>query len=317
MKRFLFLNLLLASMAAAAGVDDATPSKDGWRRFTSASGAQAPSKDTGGRPRATLVLANKPPAVGDRKLPVVETDTVGMSRVVEYTDQDIIRVRTRLRYTTVIVLPQNEQIMDFVIGDKEFWVVNGAANLAYVKPAKAGAATNLTLVSTRNIVYSFILAEVGEGAPDLKIFVKPNDETMLLALNSPAKYVPVERIDDYRQQAEAARNQAKDAKLAGQKSVETQVSAYKNAYPASVRFEYRFERGKKPFDVTEIFNDGKFTFIKAHPEETPTLYEVKDGNPNLVNFTFRDGTYVVDKVLESGYLAIGKKRFVFTRERVQ
>ena len=80
-----------------------------------------------------------------------------------------------------------------------------------------------------------------------------------------------------------------------------------------MHFGYRFERGKKPFDVTEIFNDGKFTYIKAHPEETPTLYELKDGTPSLVNFDYRDGTFVVGKVLESGYLAIGKKHFPFTK----
>ena len=44
----------------------------------------------------------------------------------------------RLRFTTLIVLPKAEQILDFVCGDKEFWVVNGAQNFAYVKPAKAG-----------------------------------------------------------------------------------------------------------------------------------------------------------------------------------
>ena len=265
-------------------------------------------------PKAQPVFATKP-AVADSKPVAAEPETQGIARVVEYTERDIIPLRTRLRYTTVIALPAGEQIMDFVIGDKDNWVVNGATNLAYVKPAKAAATTNLNLVSTRGIVYSFVLAEVGDGIPDLKLFVKPQGEEIKLALSSPAKYVPVERIDEYRQQADAARNQANVAQQAAQKSIESQVSAFKNTYPSSVHFEYRFERGKKPFGVTEIFHDGKFTYIKAKTEETPTLYEVKDGTPNLVNFEYRDGTYVVGKVLESGYLAIGKKRFAFTREQ--
>lgn len=56
------------------------------------------------------------------------------------------------------------------------------------------------------------------------------------------------------------------------------------------------------------------TYIQATPEETPALYEVKDGKPNLTNFEYRNGTYIVTKILDSGYLAIGKARMNFTRE---
>ncbi len=277
------------------------------------------------RPRATSAYYREPDVkarpvfavkrgASDQAASVLEPVTAGMAREIEYGQHDIILVRTRLRYTTVIALPAAEQIMDFVIGDKDNWIVNGAANLAYIKPAKADAATNLNLVSTRGIIYSFMLAEVADGVPDLKLFVKPHDEEIELALRSPAKFVAVDRIDDYRQQAEIARTQARETQEAAKKAVENQVSAFKKAYPAKVHAGYRFDRNKKPFDVTDIFDDGKFTYIKAHPEETPTLYEVKDGKPNLVNFEFNDGTYVVAKVLDSGYLAIGKRRFVFTRE---
>ena len=57
----------------------------------------------------------------------------------------------------MIILPEQEEILDFVCGDKEFWVVSGAQNLAYVKPAKAGATTNLNLVTASGNVYSFLL----------------------------------------------------------------------------------------------------------------------------------------------------------------
>ncbi len=264
--------------------------------------------------KARSIFAIKPSA-GDHKSVISGVETPGTARVVEYTERDIISVRTRLRYTTIIALPPGEQIMDFVIGDKDNWVVNGAANLAYVKPAKADAATNLNLISSRNVIYSFVLAELGDGTPDLKIFVQPHGEAIQLALNGPVKYIPVERIDEYRLQAEAARGQAKDAQLAVQKTIESKMSSFTNSYTASVNFGYRFQRNKKPFEVSAIFDDGRFTYIKARPMETPTLYEVKDGTPSIVNFEYRDGTYIVGKVLESGYLAIGKKRFVFTRER--
>ena len=78
------------------------------------------------------------------------------ARVVQYNDRDVIAVNAKLHYTTLIILPKNEQILDFTCGDKEFWVINGNQNFAYVKPAKAGARTNLNLVTAGGNVYSFI-----------------------------------------------------------------------------------------------------------------------------------------------------------------
>ena len=41
---------------------------------------------------------------------------------------------------------------------------------------------------------------------------------------------------------------------------------------------------------------------------------MKDGKPNLVNYELRDGTYVIPKVMDSGYLQLGNKRLEFTRK---
>ena len=66
-------------------------------------------------------------------------DGAGRARTVTYSEHDVVGIQTRLRFTTVIVLPKTEQILDVVCGDKEFWPVSGALNIAYVKPAKARA----------------------------------------------------------------------------------------------------------------------------------------------------------------------------------
>jgi len=58
-------------------------------------------------------------------------------RTVKYSQQDIVAVRAKIRFSTLIVLPANEDILDFATGDKEFWVINGAHNLCYLHPAKA------------------------------------------------------------------------------------------------------------------------------------------------------------------------------------
>ena len=211
------------------------------------------------------------------------------ARVVHYGDQDIIPVKTRLRFTTLIVLPKNEQIMDFVCGDKEFWVVNGAQNFAYVKPAKAASRTNLNLVAASGNVYSFVVQESADVQPDLKIFVEPRDQSMISALNGPPKFVPAQQLDDFRQQVEIARTQVREARAAAQAAIDRDESAFRNEYPSKIKFEYRFDRDRKPFQVSAIFHDDRFTYIQARPEETPALYEVKDGETEPHQFSIQSG----------------------------
>ena len=44
------------------------------------------------------------------------------------------------------------------------------------------------------------------------------------------------------------------------------------------------------------------------------MYEMRDGKPNLVNYELRDNTYIISKVIDSGYVELGKKRMDFTRK---
>jgi hypothetical protein len=41
---------------------------------------------------------------------------------------------------------------------------------------------------------------------------------------------------------------------------------------------------------------------------------MKDGKPNLVNYDLREGTYIIPKVMASGYVELGNKRMEFTRK---
>ena len=58
-------------------------------------------------------------------------------RVAAAEDQ-IVNVRAKTRHTTVIVLPATETVLDFVVGDSEYWHLTGAANLAFLKPVAEG-----------------------------------------------------------------------------------------------------------------------------------------------------------------------------------
>ena len=235
------------------------------------------------------------------------------ARLVTYSAADVITVRTKVRYTTLLVLPKTEQILDFTCGDKEFWVINGNQNFAYVKPAKEGAQTNLNLVTASGNIYSFILTEVSDqpkAEPDLKIFVELKDEGMQAASQGTPRFVSADELESYKEKLVKAKEESDHIKEAQQATINQGISRF----ISNVRFPYRFEAGKRPFYVRAMYHDDRFTYIQARPEETPTLYENKDGQPNLVNFEYKDGVYVVTKILDNGYLVIGKQRLAFTRE---
>jgi type IV secretion system protein VirB9 len=182
-----------------------------------------------------------------------------------------------------------------------------------VKPAREGAATNLNLVTASGTVYSFLLTEKNGGTPDLKVYVSGDVGT------PPAKpkYYSVAQVEKLQSQAEELQLQLTEARAAvdaaNRHTTET-IAAYQQQYPARLQFVYGAPKSVKPFLVRAIWHDGQFTYIKAEARELPALYEIKDGAPTLVNFQVHGGTYVVPKVLERGYLALGKERFMFAQQ---
>jgi type IV secretory pathway VirB9-like protein len=248
-------------------------------------------------------------------LTVISTTPVSLSaqatgtgiREVSASARSLIPLQTRLRYTTMVVLPEGEEILDVICGDKDFWVISSTHNIAHVKPAKEGAATNMNLVTASGAVYSFLLTEKnGSGVPDLKVYVNADPN----APQGKPKYYSAAQVEDL--QAELA--EAKAAVEAANRRTAESIATYQQQYPGKLQFVYGAPRYVKPFLVRSIWNDGQFTYIKADATELPALYEVKDGKPALLNFQVHEGTYVVPKVLDKGYLALGKERFDFLQQ---
>jgi hypothetical protein len=237
-------------------------------------------------------------------------------RTIPYHARDLVALRAKVRYTTMIVLPEGEDILEVTCGDKEFWIVNAHGAVAYVKPAKPGSETNLNLLTASGHVYAFALAEISDlkgSEPDLAVYLEPDDPASFAPWHDRPKYIPAQQLDDFRAQAEIAREDARRATAAAQIHLEEGMTAFRTTYPLRMQFAYRVELNRSPFFVRAMFHDDHVTYIQARAPELPSLYEIKDGAPNLVNFEVHDGTYVVPKVLDHGYLTVGKKRLVFTR----
>ena len=227
------------------------------------------------------------------------------ARTVQYHSQDIVPIHAKLKYTTLIEVPPTEKIMEAATGDKDFWVVDVVGSFCFVHPTKAGISSNLNLITDKGNIYSFTMQDVSgtNAVPDLKVLIEPADRSSIVAANGPPQFIPAAQLEQSKQQFAALESH-----------VEQTVDAYKSAYPLQLRFDYTFTANEAPFDIQAIYHDDKFTYIKTDAPEKFSVYDLKDGKPNLINYDLRDGTYIIPMVMDSGYVELGKKRMGFKRK---
>ena len=235
------------------------------------------------------------------------------ARHVQVTDDTVVEVAARVRYTTVIVVPEDERILTFVCGDSEYWGLEGKANVALLKPMKEGIRTNVALITDMGRIYTLMAAEGGE--PDLKVYLhRPAPEADgAVRIGTPLKaptFVAASELADYERQAELARDQAREATRTARELLEKGVEDFRRRYPGTLRFDYRLpaEAAGDPWRVRAMWHDQRFTYLLSAAPEAPALYEEKAGRPAMVAFDYEDGLYVARHVVGAGWLQIGKRR---------
>src|SRR6185312_13528525 len=163
-------------------------------------------------------------AFGSSMFPL-RADTAA-ARTVKYSQNDIVPVQAKIRFSTLIVLPEGEEILDFTTGDKDFWIVNGVHNLCFIHPAQVGISTDLNLITANGHVYSFLLTEVSNepnAQPDLKIFIEPKDQSSVGVQGFLQNYVPASEADAYRKEIQTVREQASAEVTAAQAQAKEQI----------------------------------------------------------------------------------------------
>ena len=111
---------------------------------------------------APLTLAAQTPA------PVPTSAAAEASaRTVLYHAQDIVPIHAKVKYTTLIVVPPSEKIMEAATGDKDFWIVDMVGRFCFLHPARQGISSNLNLITDKGNIYSFALPDVSETATAL------------------------------------------------------------------------------------------------------------------------------------------------------
>lgn len=249
------------------------------------------------------------------------------ARTVLMSDQDIVTVYAKYRYSTVIVLPRGEQIEDISSGDAsskasspEFWRVDGepGSNICYVRPIRRNVSTDLQIMTKNGHSYSFLLHEVSKekGLPDLKVFVKRRN------LDPPSPKPEVSACDvNLKHQLFETKNMLDAEKQAfGQQVSELrgQIDRLVNpsSFLASIQQDYHIPRKLRhdPFDVSAIWHNGTTTFIKSAAQERAAFYEKKDGKEDFVNYRYENGIYTIPGIVDVGVLKLGKKQAEFHRK---
>ena len=252
-------------------------------------------------------------------VPLIAQDGGPVLRVIEAQDQ-IIQIRAKTRHTTVIVLPQTENVLDFVVGDSEYWHLTGAANLAFLKPIAEGVTTNVALVCESGRIYSFLVTEQSAVDPHLVVRIEQQaeDDPRISPTKHEPAFVARGQVAAYQQMAEAAIETAKAAQVDADSRIAEATAlaageneAFRAEYPTRLKFPYQLEdkARKWPFMVEEMWHDGQFTYLRSNAQESPALYEEKDGKPALVAYDLHpDGLYIARHVLGNGWLQIGTQK---------
>lgn len=228
------------------------------------------------------------------------------SRRVVVGPTDIVPLHAQVGYTTMVVLPAGEEIIEATCGDKENWIVNGVQNFAYVKPAREGSRSNLNLLTKSGNIYTFLLSEgVPAGVePDLKLFVESKDDS--ITAPKTMRFVSATEVDAVRKEAETSKRQVTDELQKVKEESERDKRRFRAEYPLRLEFyEYSTQKQSQCAEVKTIFTDGNFTYFKTTSSNVQSLREVEGTKLSLVNFEYRGDTYVVPKVLSSGTLRIG------------
>jgi len=227
-------------------------------------------------------------------------------------------VRVGLLQSTLFELPAGEKVVTVFGGDTNSWIFDAghvASRYVSIKPKIADETTDVHIVSDHGNEYTIELREISSDKDnphfDSKINISSSDTKAADNIAKPPMFVPAAEADAKEAQLRKEADDAKKAAEADHKTVATAAESFKASYPArcaSITPGTRRRARRLAFS--------RFGAMTSSPtcgpvQETPALYELKDGKGSLINYDFANGLYTIPKTVVQGYLSIGKQRVEF------
>jgi type IV secretion system protein VirB9 len=214
-------------------------------------------------------------------------------REVNYSDQNVIAIRSAFRTATQIEFAQGEVIKFVAMGDTVSWEVAPAENSLFIKPRERAGGTNLIVVTEyagqkRN--YTFALSAVANSRVAQTYFKV--------------------RVRYPEQEAAALREAAARRQLAA--VLAQQNGAIKAALDLGVlegtrNLNYTVQ-GASAIQPSEVTDNGQFTVLRfPNQREIPAIFTVNpDGSEATASFDVRDEFVVIHGVFRELRLRRGK-----------
>lgn len=217
---------------------------------------------------AAPLPAASPPAPHDSRL---------ASRT--YSATEVVRIDGRAGVQAAIAFAEDEQIENVAIGDSATWQVtpNKRATMLFVKPLKATARTNMTVVTDRRSYYFDLVASPSAQPLYVLRFTYPED--IRKAQVGPKPVAP------------AGEGQALAAALAAPQASPPRQD------PAKLNFAWR-SKGKGKLLPARVYDDGSSTYLSWPAGAAMPAILVRDasGAEGAVNFAVRDDVVVIEGV---------------------
>ncbi len=217
---------------------------------------------------ASLLLAAvlSSPAVAERAPLPVPADS--RLRTVPFERDNVVTIWGTRGVSTIIVLHDDEKIATIALGDTIGWqaVPDQSKQFLFIKPLEPDAVTNMTVVTTRKRIYSFILRT--SSGHDRRVVFK-------VRFTYPDEEADARLLEKARQLA-AFPNK-------------------RNAENSSIRnFDYSY-KGAPYVKPEHVFDDGTKTYFRFSGD-VPGIFLVNpDRSETLVNYRREGGMIVVDR----------------------
>jgi len=213
-----------------------------------------------------LVAVLSSPAQAERSPLPVPADT--RLRTVPFEKDNVVTVWGTRGVSTIIVLGDDEKIATVALGDTIGWqaVPDQSKQFLFIKPLEPGAVTNMTVVTTRKRIYSFILRTSSEH--DRRVVFKVRFT------------YPDEEAD--------ARLMEKARELA---AFPNKRNAERSGF---INFDYSY-KGAPQVKAEHVFDDGTKTYFRFSGD-VPGIFLVNpDKSETLVNYRREGDMIVVDR----------------------
>lgn len=194
-------------------------------------------------------------------------------RTLAYDADQVVELKAVFDYQVMLEFAPDERIENVSIGDGLGWQItpNKRANLLFIKPITAVAATNMTVVTDQRRYVFRLTAATPAGLKADAItyvvrFIYPAQDIQKPAAARPAEIEPVRK---------------------------------------NIAYTYLGEREALP---ALVFDDGNFTYFRwPQAAETPAIFLLNnDGAESLVNYTVRNGYFIVEQVARRFVLRNGQ-----------